>query len=417
MDPRKSRVAGCGWPAPARRAPRLGAHRCRRVGRERRPDVPRRRRPVAAATAPRISPRRKRSRATRSCCGSGTPGAARRSPAARPNAAHEVLARWSQRGERHDDRHAERGRPAPACRHCAPRAPARLDLGAVVFEGAAQAGSTPWRDERVPMPRLPLCPHCQAPARPAVVWFGEALDEGDLRAALAGHRLRRLPHRWHVVGRVSGRGSRGSGAARGAFTAEINADATPATALVDLAIQGGAGAIQLTRADCHCDRLDRTAASDVSVRLSRIIRDEHLEGDHERHAHRSRRAARSRIIARCPTPNSRCRRSSRARRVGSGTTACLDFHTVRHAPAQPTSTWRSAAARAEPWDVRERTRGDVLQLGRSSLPQLDVRSGQAQPWRRRLRCYRLTAPVLARPAWAHSSATVRYRRTASLPTT
>ena len=102
------------------------------------------------------------------------------------------------------------------------------------------SGVAPWRDERVPMPRLPRCPHCAAAARPAVVWFGEALDDRDLGAALDATAC----DVFLTVGTSSvvypAAGLVDQARRRGAFTAEINAEATPATTLVDLAVQGPA---------------------------------------------------------------------------------------------------------------------------------------------------------------------------------
>ena len=155
-----------------------------------------------------------------------------------PNAAHEVLARWSQRDggativtQNVDDLHLRAGTARLVRLHGS--------IWELSCSRACAAGSTPWRDERT-MPRLPLCPHCQAPARPAVVWFGEALDESDLRAALEATACDVLL----TVGTSSvvypAAGLVDHARQRGAFTAEINADATPATALVDLAIHGGA---------------------------------------------------------------------------------------------------------------------------------------------------------------------------------
>src|SRR5688500_6821208 len=90
-----------------------------------------------------------------------------------PNAAHEVLARWSRKDGRItvvtqnvDDLHLRAGTDR------------LVRLHGSIWEvscsiGCCDAGRTGWRDERVPMPGLPRCPHCGAIARPAVVWFGE----------------------------------------------------------------------------------------------------------------------------------------------------------------------------------------------------------------------------------------------------
>jgi NAD-dependent deacetylase len=156
-----------------------------------------------------------------------------------PNAAHAVLARWSQRDggttivtQNVDDLHLRAGTAGLVRLHGS--------IWELSCSALCPAGATPWRDERVTMPRLPLCLHCQAAARPAVVWFGEALDEDDLRAALDATAC----DVFLTVGTSSvvypAAGLVDQARRLGAFTAEINADATPATALVDLAIQGAA---------------------------------------------------------------------------------------------------------------------------------------------------------------------------------
>jgi NAD-dependent deacetylase len=156
-----------------------------------------------------------------------------------PNAAHEVLARWSRQDDgttivtqNVDDLHIKAGT----------RRLVRLH-GSIwelsCWEGCA-AGRTPWRDERVPMPGLPRCPHCDALARPAVVWFGEMLDEELLRAALRATAcdVFLTIGTSSVVYPAAGLVRQAHDA--GVFTAEINAEATPATPLVDLAIQAPA---------------------------------------------------------------------------------------------------------------------------------------------------------------------------------
>jgi NAD-dependent deacetylase len=156
-----------------------------------------------------------------------------------PNAAHDVLARWTHADERTtvvtqnvDDLHLKAGT-------------ARLvRLHGSIWELSCSigctAGRTAWRDERVPMPGLPHCPHCEALARPAVVWFGEMLAEADLRAAVQATAC----EVFLTVGTSSmvypAAGLVEQARRHGAFTAEINAEATPATALVDVAIQAPA---------------------------------------------------------------------------------------------------------------------------------------------------------------------------------
>ena len=108
----------------------------------------------------------------------------------------------------------------------------------------AAKGSTPWRDESVPFGELPpRCPHCGGTARPAVVWFGESLRGEDLHAALHATAC----DVFLAVGTSAvvypAAGLLHEARNRGAFTAEINLEATPASDAVDLAIQGPAEVI------------------------------------------------------------------------------------------------------------------------------------------------------------------------------
>jgi NAD-dependent deacetylase len=157
-----------------------------------------------------------------------------------PNAAHEVLARWSRDGARTtvvtqnvDDLHVKAGTARLVRLHGS-----IWELSCSV--GCCAAGRTPWRDEEVPLTGLPRCPHCQAVARPAVVWFGEMLAEADLRAAVQATAC----DVFLTVGTSSlvypAAGLVEQARRNGAFTAEINAEATPATAVVDVAIQAPA---------------------------------------------------------------------------------------------------------------------------------------------------------------------------------
>jgi len=156
-----------------------------------------------------------------------------------PNAAHDVLARWSQGGERTtvvtqnvDDLHLKAGTERLVRLHGS--------IWELSCSRGCPAGRTAWRDERVPMPDLPRCTHCQALARPAVVWFGEMLAEADLRAAVQAT----LCDVFVTVGTSSvvypAAGLVEQARHHGAFTAEINAEPTPATTVVDLAIHAPA---------------------------------------------------------------------------------------------------------------------------------------------------------------------------------
>ena len=159
--------------------------------------------------------------------------------ACRPNAAHDVLARWSQRDGFHlitqnvDDLHIRAGTRSLVRLHGS-----LWELKC--FNGCAR-GTLPWHDERVPLPELPpRCHYCGGHARPAVVWFGESLNPADINQAFdatacdvfvtVGTSAVVFPAaRFVHYART-----------RGAFSAEINLDETPASALVNLSLRGAA---------------------------------------------------------------------------------------------------------------------------------------------------------------------------------
>jgi NAD-dependent deacetylase len=156
-----------------------------------------------------------------------------------PNPAHEVIAGWSRRlgttvlTQNVDDLHLRAGTENLVRLHGS--------IWELACWAGCAAGSEPWSDDRVQLPDLPpRCPHCGAHARPAVVWFGETLRESDLAAALAATAcdVFLTVGTSSVVYPAAGLVSEARHA--GAFTAEINAEATPATDVVNVAIHAPA---------------------------------------------------------------------------------------------------------------------------------------------------------------------------------
>jgi len=159
----------------------------------------------------------------------------------RPNAAHDVLARWSRDDSRQvrvvtqnvDDLHLRAGTCDLIRLH-----------GSLwetkCFDGC-YAGARAWRDEAVSLTnRLPRCPHCGGLARPAVVWFGESLDATDVaRASQAASCDVFLTVGTSAIVYPAAGFAR-IAQARGAFIAEINLEETPASALADVSILGAA---------------------------------------------------------------------------------------------------------------------------------------------------------------------------------
>ena len=156
--------------------------------------------------------------------------------ACQPNPAHDVLARWTRTRpywrvitQNVDDLHVRAGTNG------------LVRLHGSIFELRCWDGcvgsARDWRDERVPFPEMPpRCPHCGGLARPAVVWFGESLDAADVRAAetLTACEVFIAAGTSAVV--YPAAGFLHDARAQGAFTAELNIEATDATAGVDVAI-------------------------------------------------------------------------------------------------------------------------------------------------------------------------------------
>ena len=156
----------------------------------------------------------------------------------RPNAAHDVIARWCHEFDRCivitqnvDDLHVRAGTAN------------LLRVHGSLWELSCwqECGAPPWRDEAVPLPSLPpSCPACGGLARPAVVWFGESLPPRELDAAMEACHC----DVFLTVGTSAvvypAAGLVHEARRNGAFTAELNLEATPATGAVDLAIHGPA---------------------------------------------------------------------------------------------------------------------------------------------------------------------------------
>ena len=151
-----------------------------------------------------------------------------------PNAAHDVLAKWSGRPgftlitQNVDGLHERAG-----------------TANVIRFHGsiwdlrcAADCGAPSWEDRTTPLATLPpLCPSCGGLARPAVVWFGEAIDtdvlERSSEAAAAADVFLSVGTSSLVFPAAA---LLHQARRAGAFTAEINPGATGASGSVALAI-------------------------------------------------------------------------------------------------------------------------------------------------------------------------------------
>jgi NAD-dependent deacetylase len=108
------------------------------------------------------------------------------------------------------------------------------------WQGCAKSPKK-WRDETLSFAEIPpRCPHCRGPIRPGVIWFGETLDPTVVRQAAKAAEC----DVFITVGTSAlvypAAGFITAAKQHGAYTVEINPEATPATSTVDLALTGGA---------------------------------------------------------------------------------------------------------------------------------------------------------------------------------
>jgi len=150
-----------------------------------------------------------------------------------PNAAHEQISRWSERDgftlitQNVDGLHERAGT----------RNAIRYHGSIWRLQCTRECGAAEWEDLRpaiVPLP--PTCTSCGALARPAVVWFGESIDPSIAARADAAT----VCDVFLSIGTSSvvypAAGLFHAAKARGAFTVEINPQATEAADLVDATI-------------------------------------------------------------------------------------------------------------------------------------------------------------------------------------
>jgi NAD-dependent deacetylase len=156
----------------------------------------------------------------------------------RPNAAHDTLARWSQRDgftlitQNVDGLHELAGTRAVIRFH-----------GSIWEVRCTKCGTTR-EDRTAPLERLPpTCPACGSLERPGVVWFGETIDPSVLERCERALRC----DLFLSVGTSSvvypAAGLVHAARRHGAFTVEVNPVATEATGEVDLAIAGAAESV------------------------------------------------------------------------------------------------------------------------------------------------------------------------------
>lgn len=160
-----------------------------------------------------------------------------------PNAAHTVLSAWSKRypgftliTQNVDGLHEKAGTQDVIRFHGS--------LWHVFCQDRCKSSPREWFYDEVPLKSIPpLCPHCGGLIRPAVVWFGEGIDGEVMNRSIAALDC----DVFLTVGTSAliypAAGLVDEAHRRGAFTAEINLEETPASESVDLSIRGPAEAV------------------------------------------------------------------------------------------------------------------------------------------------------------------------------
>jgi NAD-dependent deacetylase len=148
-----------------------------------------------------------------------------------PNAAHHVIARWSERPgftlvtQNVDGLHERAGT----------RGVVRYHGSIWTLKCSGGCGAADWDDLSVPLePMPPRCASCGALARPGVVWFGEPIPPAALRAAQAATACDVFLSVGTSAVVYPAAGLIAAAQARGAFTVEINPETTGSD--VDVAI-------------------------------------------------------------------------------------------------------------------------------------------------------------------------------------
>jgi len=158
----------------------------------------------------------------------------------KPNRAHEVLASWSSRypnfkliTQNVDGLHERAGTRNVIRFHGS--------IWEVLCWSSCRESPPRWLDETVPFSAIPpTCPHCGGIVRPGVVWFGEGIEPDVMRRSTDALDC----DVFFTIGTSSMVYPAASlvhqAKARGAYTVEMNMEATPASSLLDLVLQAPA---------------------------------------------------------------------------------------------------------------------------------------------------------------------------------
>jgi NAD-dependent deacetylase len=157
-----------------------------------------------------------------------------------PNEAHQVLAIWSKRypgftliTQNVDGLHERAGTENVIRFHGT--------LWEVFCWNRCKSSPPSWVFDEVPLSTIPpTCPHCGGLIRPAVVWFGEGIDPEIMQKSIEALECDLFLTIGTSAVVYPAASMVDSAHHRGAFTVEVNLEPTPASASVDLSLQGPA---------------------------------------------------------------------------------------------------------------------------------------------------------------------------------
>jgi len=159
---------------------------------------------------------------------------------ARPNPAHEALARWQ--GDLPDGAVTFVTQNVDGLLQRAGAADVLEFHGSLFRVRCSGACPGETEDFRAPFPHPVPCPRCEKPLRPGVVWFGETIPESTLSAALASADAADLVLVVGTSAVVQPAASLAQPAlSRGKAVIEVNLEGTPLSAVATVSLLGSAG--------------------------------------------------------------------------------------------------------------------------------------------------------------------------------
>ena len=178
-----------------------------------------------------------------------------------PNNGHHILAKWSHLTEHFTviTQNVDGLHERAATRNVIPFHGSLWSLKCLVD---CQQNNQTWLDSDISKKaRSPLCPNCGGIARPAVIWFGESIENAVMQASISALRC----ELFFVIGTsalVQPAASFAQAArSNGAFIVEVNTERTPISNIANAVFEGACDDI-LTQID-QARTLERTSPRSI----------------------------------------------------------------------------------------------------------------------------------------------------------